>query len=420
MRNRLPAFAIYITMEFVSSLFFSLIFTVNMIYQVTVVHLNPLQLVLVGTTLEVTIFLFEIPTGVLADVKSRRLSVIIGYVLLGVGFVMEGSLPHFWTVALAQGIWGIGFTFTSGATQAWIADEIGPERAGQAFLRGAQAGQVGTLLAIPFSVALGRGHITLPIILGGVGMMLLAAFLATAMPERGFTPSRGKDRTTFGHMLQTVRDARQMTRRQPVLLTLLGIGLFFGMYSEGVDRLWTPHLLQDFATPWGSASEPVIWFGIIRGVLLVIAIAGTEFARRRVDTSRSSSLARVLTANTALIVIALAGFALVRDFWVAVALFWMLGALRRVRGPLYDAWFNGQIDDPQVRATMFSVSSQVDAIGQICGGPAVGAIGTAVSIRAALVASAAILAPAIPLHGLNREAPRDAKEDKENPSIPSS
>ncbi len=98
-----------------------------------------------GTVLEATVFLFEIPTGLVADVKSRRLSIVVGYALIGLGFIVEGSFPVFAAVALAQVIWGIGYTFTSGATQAWVADEIGEERAGDAYLRGSQAGQVGAL-----------------------------------------------------------------------------------------------------------------------------------------------------------------------------------------------------------------------------------------------------------------------------------
>jgi DHA3 family tetracycline resistance protein-like MFS transporter len=93
-------------------------------------------------------------------------------------------------------------------------------------------------------------------------------------------------------------------------------------------------------------------------------------------------------------VVALAGFGLVGNFWLALALYWAFGALRAVREPLHNTWLNGLIDSPQVRATLFSASSQVDAIGQIIAGPAVGMVGTLVSIRAALVTSAAILSPA--------------------------
>jgi hypothetical protein len=71
----------------------------------------------VGTTLEGCIFLFEVPTGVVADVYSRRLSIIIGFFLIGAGFIVEGSFPVFGAVLLSQVFWGIGYTFTSGATE---------------------------------------------------------------------------------------------------------------------------------------------------------------------------------------------------------------------------------------------------------------------------------------------------------------
>jgi DHA3 family tetracycline resistance protein-like MFS transporter len=400
MERKMRPYSVFIILEFASSLLFSMIFTVNMVYQLTIVELNPLQLVLVGTILETTAFLFEIPTGVLADVKSRRLSVIIGYVLMGLGFIVEGSLPFFWAVAFAQVIWGFGYTFTSGATQAWMVDEVGPERATEYFVRGAQAAQVGGLVAIPFSILLGSIAVALPIVLGGVAMILLAIFLSLTMSEDGFQPTPPEERSTFGMMVKTVRDARDLTRRRPALLVLLGIGLFFGLYSEGFDRLWTAHLLENFSAPLVDAVEPVIWFGLVRGVQLIFSLAVTEVVRRRSVGYRPALLARLLAWNAAFIVLALAGFGLARPFWLALALYWLVGVLRSVRAPLYASWFNERIDDPQVRATMFSVGSQVDAIGQIAGGPAVGAIGNSISIRAALVVSASILAPVIPLHGI--------------------
>jgi DHA3 family tetracycline resistance protein-like MFS transporter len=82
LRKKVDAFTVYVILRFCASLLFSLIFTVNLIYHVTVVELTPLQLVLVGTILEATVFIFEVPTGVVADVKSRRLSIIVGYALM--------------------------------------------------------------------------------------------------------------------------------------------------------------------------------------------------------------------------------------------------------------------------------------------------------------------------------------------------
>jgi DHA3 family tetracycline resistance protein-like MFS transporter len=156
--RRLDPTRIFLILRGGSAFFHTLIFTVNLVYQAETVGLSPLQLVLVGTTLEMSAFLFEAPTGILADVYSRRLSVIIGVALMGIGFVIEGSFPFFAAVLLNQVLWGLGYTFTSGATEAWLADEIGEEAAGPVFLRGSQIGQIASLLAIPLSVALATVH----------------------------------------------------------------------------------------------------------------------------------------------------------------------------------------------------------------------------------------------------------------------
>lgn len=118
---------VYLILSSASAFFFTTVFTINLVYQLQVVHLSPLQLVLVGTVLEVTIFLTQVPTGALADVYSRRLAVIVGLVLMGVGSLLEGVIPQFWAILLSQVFWGAGVTFTDGADSAWIADEVGDE-----------------------------------------------------------------------------------------------------------------------------------------------------------------------------------------------------------------------------------------------------------------------------------------------------
>lgn len=404
--KKLDAYPTYLILSGADGLISSVIFTVNMIYQVTVVGLNPLQLVLVGTTLEATAFIFEIPTGVVADVYSRRLSVIIGYGLIGIGFLVEGLFPFFATVLLAQVIWGIGYTFTSGATEAWLSDEIGETRAGRAFLRAAQVVQFTTLAGIVASVALGSERVNMPIIIGGLGFIALGIFLALWMPEGGFVPRPKEERNSFRTMWQTFRGGVQMVQRRPMLSTILGVGLFYGIYSEGFDRLWTPYLLT-FAFPTIDGMTTVAWFGVIRAVAIVLGIAATEIARRRVDTSSEPSVRRAMFIISALMVALLVAFAASVNLGMALAAYWAFSMLRQTTNPLYTAWVNQRID-PNVRATVISMSSQVDALGQIAGGPVVGWIGTAVSLRAALATSATLLSPVLLLfrHAAQREPER--------------
>ncbi|MBN1284400.1 MAG: MFS transporter [Anaerolineae bacterium] len=410
----LDAYRVYLIFSGATSLAFSLIFTVNMVYQATTVNLSPLQLVLVGTVLEATVFIFEIPTGIVADVYSRRLSVIIGTALMGVGFIVEGALPHFAAILLAQVLWGLGYTFTSGALDAWLADEIGVEQAGKAYLRAAQVGQAVGLLGTGASAALASIYITLPIVLGGALLITLAVCLGLFMPEAGFKPAPAAGRSSWRQMSDTLRASVGLVRARPVLLTLLGISAIYGMASEGYDRLWTVHMLEDFTLPALDQLAPVVWFGVIQAVGMLFSIGATEIARRRLDLNNHELVARALSGIYAALVVSVVVFALAGNFALALAAFWISGVLRATGGPVFTAWLNQHIES-SVRATVISASQQANALGQIAGGPVVGAIGDLVSVRAAITAAGLALAPSLALfvHTLRGGQAVSAKEAKE-------
>ena len=75
---KLDATKVYLFIEFAGSAFFSMMFVTTSLYEATVAGLTPVQLILVGTALEISAFVFEVPTGIVADVYSRRLSIIVG------------------------------------------------------------------------------------------------------------------------------------------------------------------------------------------------------------------------------------------------------------------------------------------------------------------------------------------------------
>lgn len=160
---KLNARFVYLFIEFSASAFFSMMFVTTSLYEATVAGLTPVQLILVGTTLEIAAFVFEVPTGIVADVYSRRLSIIIGYLLMGVGFLIEGFFPAFLPILFAQVVWGLGYTFTSGATQAWITDEVGEDDANKLFLRATQVGLFASLLGMAGAMLIGANNVALPI-----------------------------------------------------------------------------------------------------------------------------------------------------------------------------------------------------------------------------------------------------------------
>ena len=118
------------------------------VYLVSEVGLDPLQLILIGTVMEVAVFLFEIPTGVFADTYGRKLSIVVSILLQGVAWSLVGLVPHFIPILIAWALWGFGYTFMSGAYEAWITDEVGSDKVGPVFVRGQRLSYAGALLGL--------------------------------------------------------------------------------------------------------------------------------------------------------------------------------------------------------------------------------------------------------------------------------
>lgn len=394
--RHMPAARVYLIMSGAFGFFFALIATVNMVYQFQVAGLNPLQLILVGTLLETVAFLCEVPTGIVADVYSRRLSMVIGYLLVGAGFAIEGLVPQFLVIMLCQVIWGIGITFTSGATDAWLADEVGEEAAGPLYLRGSQMSQIGSLVGTGVSVALGSWFINLPIVLGGVAIMGLGVFLAIFMPERGFTPAPQGDRNSYQKMAHTFMAGARVVRRSTILTTILIVIVIRGAGSEAIDRLWQAHFLENFVFPAVASLQPIVWFGILSAVAKLLSLASTEIVKRRVDVTTNRAAAGAILGLTALQLVAVVWMGLATSFWLAVVSYFAVSICRVTSNPVYTAWINQGLE-PETRATVLSMTAQSDALGQIVGGPPLGIVGTRYSLRAAIVAAGLLLLPSLPL-----------------------
>jgi DHA3 family tetracycline resistance protein-like MFS transporter len=394
--KKFAAYQSYLFIETASSLLYSLAFTAMSLYEIRVAGLSPLQLVLVGTTLELSVLLCEVPTGIVADVYSRRLSIIIGLVLIGLGFLLEGLVPLFATILLAQVLWGLGYTFTSGSTQAWLSDEIGEEPANRAFLRANKFSLGGSLAGMVFAILVGSRHINLPILASGGFFILLAGILALHMPEHGFHPAPMEQRNSYQQMLRTFRLGLQTVRQRPRLVTILGMGLFYGLYSEGFDRLWVKHLLGRFTLPVLFGSSDIAFFGLLRAASVLLSIAATALVEKRLNTSQPREIARLLVFITSGIAASILLFAWSPWLGLALGVYLLISALRNLVGPLMDAWVNQRIDS-SVRATILSMTGQVDALGQIAGGPLVGLVANLLSLPVGMTISSLLLAPALSL-----------------------
>lgn len=382
---------------------FAMMGTVYMVYQVEVAHLDPFQLVLVGTALEVSAFVFEVPTGIIADRYSRKLSVVMGYVVTGIAFVIGASFPRFEVLVVAAVVWGLGWTFISGAEAAWLADEVGDIEAGRLYLRGQKLSSYGSFLGILVAAALGSVQLQYPFLLSGVLFALWGMFLVVGMGEHGFTPSGDASHGHLEGMLHIVREGGRTIRGSPTLLLLVVVGVVIGTYSEGYDRLSVAHLLRDFAfpAPWGA--KPVVVLGAMSAVMNLVAIIAVNIVEARVDTNHTRQVGNALSWMSALIMLCTLGFALSQNVYLAILLGILVNPLRTVTEPLTTSWINRHVQSSS-RATVLSMHSQADALGQMAGGPGVGLLGRVYGVRVAIAIAALLLAPAIWLYRRARDS----------------
>jgi DHA3 family tetracycline resistance protein-like MFS transporter len=395
--RRLPARTVYYGLEVLLSM---PTWVVMAVYLVQELDLSPLELVLMGTAMEAAVFLFEVPTGVLADTYSRRASLIIGFLGMGAAWMLVGVVSEPWAIIALWAFWGVSYTFTSGAYEAWITDEVGVEEVGRVFLNGERISYIGAVSGLILQVAIGIVSLQAGVIAGGATGVLAGVLCIFLMPETGF---RRRPRAERGSPLTALRTTAVNGARYawaaPVILLLVAVELFMGMSSEAFDRLKEAHFLRVVGLPEVGDLDPVVWFGMLWLAGMIIGFFAVGRLLKRFERRGQKIVTSSLFAFTVFELAAMLVFALTGSPWVAIVAALGVFLARNLAGPLYTIWLNEQITDSTVRATVLSISGQANAIGQAGGGPVLGVIGNVWGIRAALTAGALVIAPALWLYG---------------------
>jgi len=406
-------YRLYLLLECGMSFLLGITYATITVYWVTSGRLNPLQLLLLGTSLELSYFVLQLPTGVLADLVSRRLCTLTGLFIVGLALIMEGLSPSFGNLLAAQAVLGLGSALNNGAQEAWVADELaaedelaakdqaGDHRMTGVYLRAAQLGLIATVAGSLLSGVIALAGLNAPLLAGGSLICVLALAAAPLMPETNFRPAaqlagaagRQVIRQAAGLLTGQVRSTRRVIVAVPGLVLLFGMTLFVGLWSEGFDRLWGAFLLRDIRFPHAGGLAPAMWFSLFACAAAVLGVGSTELAKRRTERLGPDSAAGALLAATLAIGGAVVVMATTHTFGVVVAAYLAVWVLRPVLHPLVSGWMVGRID-PSVRATALSAKDMFDSAGQIAGGPVIGIIGTLASVRIALLTGAAALAPA--------------------------
>lgn len=357
---------------------------------VTEVRLEPLQLVLLGTVMELSILAFEIPTGVVADLYSRKWSVIISFFVMGGAIALSASAETYWLLVVSQIVMGFGTTFESGAETAWITAEL--ESAAEAaplIMKRAGWQLLTAVLGIGiFSALAAVTSLNASLTVIGITYAAWGLYLVMAMPENNFTRRVGEGWAGFVAMLS---DGRRQCWRLPALRILVLVVFIGGLAKEAIDRLDVQRLV-DIGLP--DDLDEALVIGSLVAAKSVFAAGALMIARRRaVGKAVVPAMAGLLfgvAIGIALLahmeVLLLAGLGLI-----------LQGGFALATEPLVINWTNAYASS-QARATVHSFMGQSEAFGEILGGITLGTVAqlttvpTAMTVSSLLFLGAAVLA----------------------------
>lgn len=231
------------------------------------------------------------------------------------------------------------------------------------------------------------------LVAGGL-LLMLAGYLKLIMPENGFHPAPPEERQSWMALTATFRQGVGEVRRSSVLSLLMVAALLYGASTEALDRLNEFLLVKEVGLPAGMT--PATLFAGLALASNLIGWLVTEPLRKRLDPADPAQASRAVQALLLLSVLALLVFAFAPGFWWAAAALVAHGVFRSLYVPLYSAWLNRGLN-PGSRATVNSLASQADALGQVTCGPLFGLVGNLSGVRLALALAALVRLPALPL-----------------------
>jgi MFS family permease len=390
----------YLILILLNTLAASFIWGVNTLFLLDA-GLSNLQAFAANAFFTVGQVLFEVPTGVIADRWGRRVSYLLGTFTLMVTTLMYLALwdngAPFWAWAVVSALLGLGFTFFSGATEAWLVDALQATGYKGALESVFARGQVVTGIAMLIGSVAGGWvaqvtNLGVPYIMRAVilGLNLLAA--AILMKDLGFKPVRGK---SVGSDLKGIfrQSLKHGLRNPPVRWVMLAAPFSAGVSFYAFYAL-QPYLLQLYGNPqaYGIAGLAA---AIVAGAQILGGLLAPKI--RHIFRLRTSVLMTGVIMSAGLLV----GIGVFSHFWIVIALIVMWGLLYAATLPIRQAYLNGLIPSEQ-RATVLSFDSLLGSSGGVVAQPLLGKTADVWNYGTSYVVAGVIQAMALPFVVLAR------------------
>jgi MFS family permease len=412
----------YLVISGLFTLSASLIWGINTLFLIQRGHLTIFEVFVANAAFTAAMALFEIPTGVVADTRGRRVSFLLSESTLVVGTLayvgvaaIHGGLLLF---CMAGVILGLGYTFYSGAVEAWLVDAL-KATGYQHELDGvfAKASTVSSIAMIVGTVGgglLGQVNLSFPYI-ARAGLILIAFAVGfRTMHEIGFTPRTMRLQGIVGEMRKVARVGITYGWRAPaVRLLVMESFLTWGFFSWAWYA-WQPYFLKLYG------KEDAIWLsGLIAALFAVAGIAGNALVGRLARPGRRRTT--ILLGTAAVSTATMVATGVIQSFWITLPVF-LLGAVAGgVMQPVRQTYLHSSIPTSE-RATLVSFDSLMGSLGSVGGQTGLGFLSQERSIPVGFVVGGLATILTLPIFGrlraLNEPADRITAEAPEREASP--
>ena len=386
----------YLLIVLLFNLSASLIWGINTLFLLDA-GLNIFEVFIANAVFTAGMVLCEVPTGVVADTRGRRLSFLFSTAVLLVGTLayvgvaaIEGGVVLF---SLAGLILGLGYTFYSGAVEAWLVDALRgsgyEEELDRVFARGHMVFGASMLVGTVGGGLLGTLDLSLPYVVRS-GLLALAFLVGwRAMHDIGFAPRALRWRGVSAEMRKVASEGLTYGWNRPSVRVLMLVSFVGSGFFSWAWYAWQPYFLE----LWGS---PAVWLsGLIAALFALSTILGNTLVGRvvRPGTRRTT----ILIAAAAISTVAVVGVGAIREFWISVPLFLVTAVLFGLTGPIRQSYLHSVIPSAQ-RATIVSLDSLVGGVGSVGGQAGLGYLSQVRSIPDGFVLGGMFTILAVPLY----------------------
>jgi DHA3 family tetracycline resistance protein-like MFS transporter len=364
---------IFSTTRFLTSFAFGTILPVYVLY-FRHYHINLFQIGLLAAVFEASILIFEMPTGLLADIYGRRISIILSAVVSLISGLVFVSFPFLTGFIVAEILCGLGETLRSGALEAWLVDSLKhegkEEQIKHAFAQGTKFKTAGNLFGLILGGYLASLNIKFVWVPFTIIFFLLSSFLILKMREEYRLEKESWEKMSF-KFSETIKQSLNVVKSQKLILALILLSLFSEFSFETISQFWQVHFNENLLLP-------TRYFGWILAIASVVTILFidkvTKFSERfRYEVS-------VLIILQTLFLFSLLFISLTSSPLLAVIFFILLQSFVSFKEPVFLDLYNKHIPSSQ-RATLLSFQNLVGSGGEVLAGLCIGLVAQRFGLR---------------------------------------